>query len=237
MEDSHIAELDIGDGNSLFGVFDGHGGREVAKFVQNHFTKNLVNSAAYRRKDYKLALENTFLKMDRLLLTEKGKQELRTYMEEENRDQIGYQEYLKQVESAAGCTATVVLVTPMELYCANAGDSRSVMCEKGYAVDLSKDHKPDLPEERNRIHKAGGEVLEGRVNGMLALSRAIGDFDYKPITPPKDAQPHWFLNNHMVTSFPDVVVKPFHKDVEFMVLACDGIWDCKTSDQVVQYFK
>lgn len=42
MEDSHIAELNIGDGNSLFGVFDGHGGREVAKFVQNHFTKNLV---------------------------------------------------------------------------------------------------------------------------------------------------------------------------------------------------
>ena len=73
MEDAHIAELDIGDGNSLFGVFDGHGGAEVAKFTKNHFTKNLINSAAYKRKDYKLALENTFLKMDRLLLTEKGK--------------------------------------------------------------------------------------------------------------------------------------------------------------------
>jgi serine/threonine protein phosphatase PrpC len=67
MEDSHIADLDIGDGNSLFAVFDGHGGPEVAKFVKNHFTKNLINSAAYKRKDYKLALENTFLKMDRLL--------------------------------------------------------------------------------------------------------------------------------------------------------------------------
>lgn len=41
----------------------------------------------------------------------------------------------------------------------------------------------------------------------------------------------------MVTSFPDVTVKPFHKDVEFLILACDGIWDCKTSDQVVQYYK
>ena len=77
MEDSHIADLDIGDGNSLFAVFDGHGGREVAKFTQNHFTKNLISCQAYKHKNYKLALENTFLKMDRLLLTDKGKAELR----------------------------------------------------------------------------------------------------------------------------------------------------------------
>ena len=72
---------------------------------------------------------------------------------------------------------------------------------------------------------------------MLALSRAMGDFDYKPVSPPKDAGKQWFMNNHMVTAFPDVVVKPFHKDVEFIVLACDGIWDCRTSDQVMQHFK
>ena len=92
-----------------------------------------------------------------------------------------------QLESQAGCTATMVLITPNEMYCANAGDSRTVMCEHGKAVELSKDHKPDLPTERTRILKAGGEVVDGRVNGMLALSRAIGDFDYKPVTPPKDA--------------------------------------------------
>ena len=61
------------------------------------------------------------------------------------------------------------------------------MSEYGNASDLSYDHKPDLPAERSRIIKAGGEVHDGRVNGCLALSRAIGDFDYKPVTPPKDA--------------------------------------------------
>lgn len=168
--------------------------------------------------------------MDRLLLTEKGKTELKTYMEDDVKEQYGYSDYLKQVESAAGCTATVVLITPTEIFCANAGESRTVMCERGMAIELSKDHKPDLPEERARIIKAGGDVMEGRVNGMLALSRAIGDFDYKTVNPPKDANHNWFMNNHMVTAFPDVVVRPFHKEVEFMVLACDGIWDCKTSD-------
>ena len=57
MEDSHIAETDIGDGNSLFGVFDGHGGPEVAKFVKAHFTKSLVGHPSYKRKEYKQALE------------------------------------------------------------------------------------------------------------------------------------------------------------------------------------
>jgi len=63
-------------------------------------------------------------------------------------DEVRDQEYLRQVESNAGCTATVALVTSMEIYCANSGDSRTVMCERGQSVDLSKDHKPDLPAER-----------------------------------------------------------------------------------------
>lgn len=93
MEDSHIAETDIGDGNSVFGVFDGHGGPEVSKFVRQHFIKSLLSSAAYKRKDYKKALEDTFIKMDKLLLSDKGKKELRLYMEADE-GQAGYSDYL-----------------------------------------------------------------------------------------------------------------------------------------------
>lgn len=73
----------------------------------------------------------------------------------------------------------MVLITKTEIICANAGDTRSVMSKKGKSKDLSTDHKPDNPMEKRRIERAGGHVEESRVNGMLALSRAIGDFEYK----------------------------------------------------------
>lgn len=88
----------------------------------------------------------------------------------------------------AGCTATVVLLTPNEIYCANSGDSRTVMSKNKKAVDLSVDHKPNDPEEKRRIMAAQGFVEDNRVNGMLALSRALGDFEYKSnsLLKPKD---------------------------------------------------
>lgn len=78
-------------------------------------------------------------------------------------------------ESHAGCTANVVLITPDFIYCANSGDSRSVACVAGQTVELSRDHKPMDPVELDRITKAGSNVSEGRVNGGLNLSRALGD--------------------------------------------------------------
>ena len=88
----------------------------------------------------------------------------------------------------AGCTATVVLITPQEIYCANSGDSRTVMCKNKVNFDLSVDHKPNDPEEKRRIVAANGFVEDNRVNGMLALSRALGDFEYKnnSLMKPKD---------------------------------------------------
>lgn len=110
-------------------------------------------------------------------------------------------------ESLAGCTANVVLITETEIYCANAGDSRSILKFANVlsrlffilqqTVALSQDHKPDDPKESNRISAAGGYVVEGRVNGNLNLSRALGDMEYKKdknITPEKQ----------IITSLPDI---------------------------------
>ena len=110
------------------------------------------------------------------------------------------------------------------------------MAEHGAAVDLSVDHKPDLPAEKDRVLRAGGEIKNDRVQGTLAMTRAIGDFDLKTAVPPKDADASWFLDNQPVTVVPEIVMKKLHKDIKFLVLACDGIWDCKTSEEAIEYF-
>jgi serine/threonine protein phosphatase PrpC len=80
----------------------------------------------------------------------------------------------------AGCTSCVCLVTPDTIYCSNSGDSRAILVSKsGKVTELSHDHKPDDMGEMQRIKAAGGFVDDGRVQGIIAVSRAIGDWEYK----------------------------------------------------------
>lgn len=87
-----------------------------------------------------------------------------------------------ELKSTAGCTANVTLIYKNTIYCANAGDSRCVLSVEGELFPLSEDHKPEDEIELKRIKDAGGEVTNGRVNGNLNLSRALGDLEYKKNT-------------------------------------------------------
>jgi len=121
-------------------------------------------------------------------------------------------------------------LTNTKIYVANAGDSRTVLGVKGRAKPLSFDHKPHNDGEKARILGAGGFVDFGRVNGNLALSRAIGDFEFKKSAslPPEQ---------QIVTAFPEVTVHDIADDDEFVVVACDGIWDCQSSQAVVEFVR
>ncbi|KAB0795291.1 hypothetical protein PPYR_12130 [Photinus pyralis] len=134
--------------------------------------------------------------------------------------------------SDSGCTAVVALLRENQLYVANAGDSRCIVCRNGKAVDMSLDHKPEDDLETQRILKAGGRVThDGRVNGGLNLSRAIGDHAYKQNKELSDRE-------QMITALPDVKTLTINPgEDEFMVLACDGIWNFMSSQQVVDFVK
>jgi len=146
----------------------------------------------------------------------------------------------------AGATAVVAMLTGNILTVANAGDSRAVLCRsrntsceeeakvnvnvKGhYAYPMSYDHKPSQTHEMNRILRSGGFVNHfGRINGNLNLSRSIGDLKYKQV--PGIPPPH-----QMITAEPDIMQIVLNPDDEFLLLGCDGIWDCLTNEQAVDF--
>ena len=132
-------------------------------------------------------------------------------------------------DDTSGSTAVVCLITPTgHLIVGNAGDSRCVLSRGGKAVALSQDHKPMNETELARIQAAGDDVINGRVNGNLALSRAVGDFAFKQ-------NKELSAEKQSITAAPDVTVTEMTGDDEFIVLACDGIWDVMTNDEVVDF--
>jgi serine/threonine protein phosphatase PrpC len=194
--------------HSLFAVFDGHCGATVAQFCGKRIPGFLAASPAYKQGNHRDGLVECYVSADR---------------------------YLKQHDTyrndRSGCTAVTLLITETQLLCANAGDSRCVLCRSGAATPLSFDHKPHLPQEQLRIRRAGGFVFNRRLNGVLALSRAIGDFGFK-----NRANLPW--EEQAVTCVPEVLAVNIdtHTD-EFAVVACDGIWDVMTNDQVVAFVR
>lgn len=131
-------------------------------------------------------------------------------------------------EQMAGSTAVTVIIKDSKLFCANAGDSRAIACINGEVEVLSLDHKPNNFIESKRISEAGGWVEFNRVNGNLALSRALGDFIFKKNSKKK-------AEEQIVTAYPDVEMREITEDWDFLVLACDGIWDVLSNEEVIQF--
>ena len=198
-EDAHIAELDFVPGMSLFAVFDGHGGAEVSAYCSKHFVKTLKENKDFQNGNYEKALQDTFVKLDTILAMTQGGGEC------------------KNPVQTQGTTANVVLVTKNKIFCANVGDSRAIVNKDGKAVALSWDHKPSIPSEKERIEKADHRVEGDRVDGGLAMSRALGDWQYKSGKLP--------VKEMAVSSFPDIKQFKIEKDTKYLVTACDGIWD------------
>jgi len=179
-------------------------GGTIARFAGENVHKRLLREDDYQEKQWSSALKKAFLGTD----------------EDIRSDPTFFRD-------PSGCTAVAALITDNNrIFVANAGDSRSVLSVKGEAKPLSFDHKPMNETEIQRIRKAGGYVEYGRVNGNLSLSRAIGDFQFKTnhqLTP----------EQQIITADPDISEHAITDEDEFLILACDGIWDCLTSQQVI----
>jgi serine/threonine protein phosphatase PrpC len=216
MEDAHITQNHFpgAPSMSLFSVFDGHGGSLIANQSKQRLVDKLKSMEHFKTSSahpQKLGecLRKAYLDMDQ--------------------DMLSLPE-VERGEDKSGCTALSVLITEKHIICANSGDSRSVMATNGKTIELSFDHKPTNPVEKSRIENAGGTVTNKRVNGDLAVSRALGDFEYKKTTTcrPEEQQ---------VSAEPEIKVQDRAPGDEFVILACDGIWDVMSSDDANNFVR
>lgn len=118
-----------------------------------------------------------------------------------------------------GTTANVIYIKNCNIYVANVGDSLSVMYKNKKAIMLNTEHKPSISSEEDRIYSSGSKIINNRVEGKLNLTRAIGDFAFKDnliLKPYEQA----------VICYPEISKFEIDSDVDFIVMGCDGIWDC-----------
>lgn len=192
--------------SGYFAVYDGHGGREAVDYIEKQLHRNLeaeLNKLDLRKDaTVQSALETSFCKTDE--------------------EMAGNPRYYQ-----CGSTVCSILIRPEAngriMYAANAGDARAVVGittgSEIVAKRLTKDHTPSTPREIDRIRRSGGHVFNNRVNGSLAVSRALGDHCLKAagVTP----VPHQSM----------MLLTPNHK---FVIIACDGLWDVMTDIEAVR---
>lgn len=126
----------------------------------------------------------------------------------------------KQKELVAknqGTTANVCLIYGKKIFVANVGDSLTVMFKNKKAIRLNVEHKTCIEEEKQRVINAGLTIKNERVNGILNMTRAIGDFCFKNTK----FKPY----EQAVTAYPEINIFDLTDDIEFIITACDGIWD------------
>ncbi|KAL7721327.1 Protein phosphatase 2C [Entamoeba marina] len=228
MEDAHTIKVDAQtiDGKKVqfFGVFDGHGGDQVALYCEEVYFDILVNTESFKKGDYKQSLIDVNIKIDEVLKTEEVNNKLKSLGSGNN---IYEGMFGDTIANGMGCTCVVVLIVDNILYCGNAGDSRGVLLKNNNVIALSEDHKPTLQSEIDRITAAGGTIDNGRVNGNLNLTRTIGDLMYKQ-------QPELRPEGQIISCYPDITKYELDGNEKLLVLACDGIWDVLTNEQIIE---
>ncbi|KAK1666141.1 hypothetical protein QYE76_054300 [Lolium multiflorum] len=218
-----LAETGAGEGDAengqegFFAVYDGHGGSRVAEACRERMhvvlaeevrrlrrrvdNNNWRNGTTEEDEDgarWKEAMAACFARVDGEVGADDG-------------------DNTETNEQTVGSTAVVAVVGPRRIVVANCGDSRAVLSRGGAPVPLSSDHKPDRPDELERVEAAGGRVINWngyRILGVLATSRSIGDYYLKPY----------------VIAEPEVTIMDRTDKDEFLILASDGLWDVVSND-------
>ncbi|CAD8157050.1 unnamed protein product [Paramecium pentaurelia] len=203
--------------SSFFAVYDGHGGPQCADFMRDNLHQYIIKEDCFPNNP-KLAIERGVSKAEK------------TYLEMAD----------QKVLDKSGCCAVFALFVDNNCYVANIGDSRAIISQGGKGKSITVDHKPSTQEEQQRINKFGGQIyqtqlqqLNGEIQlgphrvlpGRLAVSRTFGDAEAK-------LTKYGGIPN-VISSEPDIFQLQI-TDQDFLILACDGIYDKMSTEEVIQ---
>ncbi|XP_039250387.2 integrin-linked kinase-associated serine/threonine phosphatase 2C-like isoform X1 [Styela clava] len=195
---------------AYYAVFDGHGGHRASKHCANHLHQHLMQ----KLPKYEV---NNFPKEMKKMIFQSFKSVDEEFLKEASAQKPVWKD---------GTTVCCILLLDDTMYIMNLGDSKAILCrynsehKKHVSVSLSKDHNPTDYDERQRIQKLGGQVREGRVMGILEVSRSIGDGQYKRCG---------------VINTPDVKRCQLTSNDRFLLIACDGLWKVYSPDQAIEF--
>ncbi|CAF2616123.1 unnamed protein product [Rotaria sp. Silwood2] len=190
---------------SYFAIFDGHCGVDTAKNAARFLDKYLLESFNQCQSNIDLhqfhkIIKNTFIHLDKNLM--------------------------EVVKDHSGSVCIAALISPKSAFLINIGDCRGIIISKdGQILSATKDHKPDVRKEQERIRKAGGHITKPknsvlRVEDKLAMTRALGDYS---------------LDKNVIPALPDVIEYPRDSSAAYLIIASDGIWDVMSNEQVASF--
>nr|CCC91509.1 putative protein phosphatase 2C [Trypanosoma congolense IL3000] len=222
MEDEHFVRLHAataaGQPVSLLGILDGHCGRRVAELAAKHVPDNFIAHPALGENNA-LAFVESIIQADRAIFhsLKKGG---------------GGFGLSAAFGGSGGSTLIAAAVHGRMLYVACLGDARAVLYDGNTTIPMSEDHKPTNKKEHTRILQCGGFVQLGRVCGVLAVSRALGDYEFK-------FNGNRFISNRelMVSNVADVRQINLTDASKFLLLACDGLWDAVQNEEATQFVR
>ncbi|XP_063079634.1 protein phosphatase, Mg2+/Mn2+ dependent, 1Ab isoform X2 [Engraulis encrasicolus] len=261
MEDAHTAVIGLPNGLqpwSFFAVYDGHAGSQVARYCCEHLLDHITNNPDFwgvgwgsmgsvavtptggsgskrgsmveETSERSESRSSSVTSLSVEPSVENVKKGIRTGFLQIDEHMRALSER-KHGADRSGSTAVGVMISPRHIYFINCGDSRALLSRGGRVHFFTQDHKPSNPAEKERIQNAGGSVMIQRVNGSLAVSRALGDFDYKCVHGKGPTE-------QLVSPEPEVYeIERSESEDEFVVLACDGIWDVMANEELCDFVR
>lgn len=225
----------------IFCIFVGQNGNEISTFVNNHFCEELLNNINKTPRDIKIVIKQTFLKMNKLMKENRGKEEIKQLKisnlkkeKEIQEKQINKKESEKEIENEkeneieltkdeeeeillyTGCTACLVLIDEKnnKLYFGNIGNSEVLIYGKNEPKFLESKHRPKDENEKKRIENQKGLIINDKLYGILNSTRGLGNFAYNNNN-----------KNKIISDEPDILEYDINED-DYIFIGTESIIEC-----------